>query len=475
MRRYPFILTLLLIAAVLAGNASAMGQGEAASIAAPLRVLIDVRTTHSDGDHDMQMLADLAKKRGIQALGFVDHGRKSIRFGLDPVPGILGYTKDFPSLYTTGLPAFFTDLAQVRSAHPEMTLFAGTESIAGYTWTGIPLRDLTVHNSERMFITLGAESPGQIEALPSFSLKNIRGVQSVSITFWIVIALIVILLLLSRGKLVMALLLLGSFAGLFFMLLNRPAINTETDLLDSAHQQGLFVIWAYPGTLSGVRPGPAGVQLDTPPYSERVFVEPTADAFAAIYGDTDSNTVPGGLWDLYLQGYMQGMHRHPIWAVAAGDFHGQGRSGEYLGNYPMDVWATENTPLAIMTAMKLGHMVAWRTPRGRDIRVSKLYLQDMSGKHLLPGDGADVTSQVIVHIGIDAMRPEQQTDAALSTPLLTDLIVDGIIAYKLKLRPGTAQQRTLQLDSGPHVIRLRIADQGGVRMEANPFLLRVAG
>ena len=39
------------------------------------RVLLDVRSNHSDGAHDMDMLAGLAKKRGIDTLVFGEHDR----------------------------------------------------------------------------------------------------------------------------------------------------------------------------------------------------------------------------------------------------------------------------------------------------------------------------------------------------------------------------------------------------------------
>ena len=72
------------------------------SIQAPVRVLIDVRSNHSDGEHDFNTLVELAKKRHIEALAFTEHDRYSIRFGLDPVPHILGYSQEHPSLYQTG-------------------------------------------------------------------------------------------------------------------------------------------------------------------------------------------------------------------------------------------------------------------------------------------------------------------------------------------------------------------------------------
>jgi len=88
------------------------------NINTPKRVLIDVRSTHSDGLHDMPMLISLAKKRGIDALAFTEHDRYSIRFGIAPMPNILGYSMQHPSLYVTGLDYFFSDLKQQRAQHP---------------------------------------------------------------------------------------------------------------------------------------------------------------------------------------------------------------------------------------------------------------------------------------------------------------------------------------------------------------------
>lgn len=442
----------------------------------PLRVLIDVRSTHSDGAYDMNTLVDLAKKRDIQALAITDHGRKGIRFGIEPIPGILGYTRDLRSLYTTGLPSFFADLAQTRRMHPNIALFAGVESILGYTWSGIPFRNLTLHNSERMMITLGEKQPRQIEALPSYGLKNIRGgVLPVSIAFWTVIAFVVMLLLLRRRRWMMTLLLLVSYAALVGVLLNRPIINADADFIATAHKQGLFAIWAYPGTLSGVRPGPMGVHLDTPPYSQRVFRDPTADAFAAVYGDTDTNTAPGGLWDQYMINYMAGLHNAPIWGVAAGDFHGQGQAGEYLGNFPMDVWtdANKTTPDAILAAMRKGHMVAWHMPRNRNLRVKSLFLEDATGHHWLPGDAFTTQGQVILHCSLEE-RPVS-TRSMNKQLLHAQLIVDGSTILQPLLGLDQPLLETLQLTPGAHVIRLRIPSQNSIRMEANPFLVRVPG
>ncbi|MDQ6974881.1 MAG: hypothetical protein Q9M10_08335, partial [Mariprofundaceae bacterium] len=130
--------------------------------APPHRVLIDIRSTHSDGEHDMPTLIALAEKRGIESMAFTEHDRFSIRFGIDPMPQWLGYSQQHPSLYTTGLRPFFDDLQAQRRQHPEIQLFAGTESIPGYHWTGIPFQNFALHNIERHMIALGIETPQQV-------------------------------------------------------------------------------------------------------------------------------------------------------------------------------------------------------------------------------------------------------------------------------------------------------------------------
>jgi len=439
--------------------------------AAPVRVLIDVRSTHSDGAHDMDTLASMAKKRGVDVLVFGEHDRSGIRFGIDPVPRILGYSMEHPSLYTTGLALFFSDLARMRRTYPDMTFMAATESTPGYHWSGIPFRDLTLHNAERHIIALGIERPEQVKTLPGYTLSHIQGPFKVSMIFWWVLVGGVLIMLLRRRKRAVALLLIAAFVAFLSTWLLKSEVDADTDFIKTAQKQGLFVIWAHPGTLSGVRPGPMGVKLDTPPYSRRVFHDPTADGFAAVYGDTDTNTEPGGLWDRYMMNYMLGLHDAPIWGVAAGDFHKQGEAGEYLGNFPMDIWSDERTPAAILAAMRRGHMVAWGMPKDRNLRVKALFLEDATGHRLLPGDEITAHGQVVLHCSLEE-RPVS-VEPVSPQLLYAQIIVDGYVLAQPPLGIAQPLLETLQLPPGAHVIRLRIPAQHSIRMEANPFLVRV--
>ncbi len=438
------------------------------------RVLLDVRSNHSDGAHDMDMLAELAIRRGIDTLVFGEHDRYTIRLGLDPIPRLIGISMEHPSLYQTGLEAFFSDLNRVRKKYPQLHIMAATESTPGYYWDGVPFKNLSIHNAERHIIALGIERPEQIEALPSYNLSNIRGNRMLSLTIWLAATFLLLIFFLRYRKGVFALLLLVSFTTLLYTWLLQKQVDPDIDFINTAREQGLFVIWAHPGTLSGVREGPMGVRLDTPPYSRRVFEAPTTDAFAAVYGDTDVNTLPGGMWDRFMMDYMLGYRSKPIWAVSAGDYHGEGQAGEYLGNFPMDVWADGEDSEAVVAALHAGHNTSWFMTKEKNLKMAALFLEDQSGKRLLPGDQQVVEQQVKLYASILEQVPEGEGSAGGIQSLKGEWIVDGRVAANIVLPvDSTVSVTALELMPGPHVVRLRIPGQQGVRMEANPFLLRV--
>jgi len=470
---HRLILTLFFACSLVAGGPAAIAEAD--NPAVPLRVLIDVRSNHSDGGHDFATLTALAQKRGIDVLAFTEHDRYSIRLGLEPIPQIVGYAMQHPSLYVTGVDKFFNDLATIREQYPEIVFMAGTESTPGYTWAGIPFYDLTLYNAERHIITLGAEKSEQIEALPSFDLRHAHGPFVLSLVIWVVVAGVLLFILLRRRQEAIAVLVFVLFAALLATWLTQDEVDADADFITKAEKQGLYTIFTHPGTLSGIRPGPLGVQLDTPPYSERTFKDPTAQAFAAMYGDTDINTVPGGVWDNYLIEYMGGVHPAPIWATSCGDFHNEAEWGEHLGNFPMDIWAEERSPEGVLKALRAGRAVAWYAPVGRDFRVRTLYLQDdATGQRLLPGDAATISSETTLNFAVDVMQHgKSDAKALLKNPMQARLIIDGRVERLLTLHLNTPLQAKLLLPQGPHVVRLDIPSLGGAKMIANPFLVDV--
>lgn len=436
------------------------------------RVLIDVRSLHSDGKHDFDRLVELAKGRAIGTMVFTEHDRYSIRLGLEPFSDWVGYSMQHPSLYESGVDAFFADLRQVQAAYPEMGLYAGTESTPGYHWTGLPFHNLTLHGAERHLITLGLNSPAQLEALPSFALEHTRGPFLLAMIFWVAVAIFSGLLLWRRKRGVYAAFFAVSAAALTVAWISAEPVDADADFIARAQAQGLFVIWTHPGTQSGVRQGPMGIQLNTPPYSDRVFRQPTADAFAAVYGDSDANSEAGGLWDRYMLDYLHGRQPNPIWAVAAGDYHAEGEANEYLGNFPMDVWMAGNSEAALLTALKAGRNTGWQQRQDRNAGIEVLLLEDSGGAQHLPGATVRTASMIRLLAAVREYLPQA---GKKYQPLKGEWIVDGKVVAKvvLPLAGERLAVTEVKLSPGPHLVRLRIPQQQGVRMVANPFLVKV--
>lgn len=447
------------------------GQARADGAVPVHRLLLDVRSTHSDGAHDVDTLVRLAQARDIDVLAITDHDRKAVRLGLAPFPGLLGWTIDRRSLYTTGLDPFFADIVRARKRYPQMTLLAGTESAPGYSWSGIPFLNLTLHNAERAVITLGEEKPAQIRALPSFGLRHARGSLALGLIFWGLLIGGLFAWMLRRRLRGLALLLSLATCGFALWWWAQTPPDADAAFIRTAEGEGLFTVWAHPGTRSGVRQGPMGVWLDTPPHPEAVFRRPLADGFAGIYGDTDHLAEPGGRWDAFLAAYLHGRAKKPVWAISAGDFHGQAQDGEYLGNFPMDLWTADATPTGVLVAMHRGHMVAWGLPRDRNLRFASLTCVDAGGQRLLPGDRAEVGRDITV-AGQLVERTAAAAGATTSWPV--QIIVDGKVVATPTLTLGQPFRWPLRLAPGPHAVRLRLW-QGSIRMLSNPFLLQVRG
>ncbi len=64
--------------------------------------LIDLRTTYSDGSHDLNFLIDLAKKRGFEVLFINDHDRMTMEYGIFPLRSIIRRKEEMPSVNGIG-------------------------------------------------------------------------------------------------------------------------------------------------------------------------------------------------------------------------------------------------------------------------------------------------------------------------------------------------------------------------------------
>ena len=388
--------------------------------------LIDLRTTFSDGDHSIEELAGIARSRGFKVLFINDHERIALSYGVQPFRHVLRYKKEFPSITTHGPAKFLKEIKRVSNIYPDMIIIPGCEISPYYYWSGSYFKgNLTAHGYDRRVIIINFDEPEDYEGLPSpgnhlsfrYTLKKLPGLG---------IFLIPLLIggVLLRYK--------GFFrnTGAFIIILSaisiinynpfRGAIYDQYDgdrgvaphqeVIDYVKERGGMSFWNYPEQRSGQRKhGP--IFVSTPPYPEVLYQSQNYTGFSAIYGDRNTITEPGKLWDMLLEAYGRGERSRPVWGISTADFHGDGRLGLALGAYPTTFLVREFSKEEILKAMEKGRMYS---SFGDGHVWPKLDYFQISGKasqtaHM--GDTITVGYPPVIRfrVSYDAVRPRKMT------------------------------------------------------------------
>ena len=334
--------------------------------------LLDTRTTFSDGDLDLESLVELAKKRGFKVLFINDHDRMVMEYGLFPLENVLRKKVEINSINKEGAKKYLNAIRAAQERHPDMIIIPGSETSAFYYWTGSYFKgNLTAHNAEKRFLTVGMDKPDDYKDLPiihnGFSIRYTKYLwpQLTALLISFVLGLYLILWKGFSRKLGLVI----SVLALVFFLNANPFRSSPFDqyhgsqgiapfqlAIDYVNSRGGMTFWNYPETKSGVRKmGP--IRVDTPPYPEILYETRDYTGFAALYGDTITVTEPGNIWDRVLLEYCAGQRRRPPWGISTADFHSD--SGGKLGNFPTVFLVSNKTKENILLAMKHGRMYAY--------------------------------------------------------------------------------------------------------------------
>lgn len=337
--------------------------------------LIDIRTTHSDGDFSIETVAAVAKKRGFDAVFITDHDRLAMEYGLFPLRNILRRHEELDGVNRSGAAAYLRAIREAGKKYPDVILIPGSESVPYYYWTGSYFKDtLTAHDHEKRILSIGLERPEDYENLPvlhnGLSTRYVTRFIPQIIVFFLSF-LIGLFLIREKGFLKFSGIALIVFS-LLFMINTNPFRSSPYDpymggqgiapyqlYIDYVGNAGGMTFWNYPETQSGVRKyGP--IFLKTPPYPQ-VLEEATGyTGFAAIYGDNITVTEPGHEWDRVLEAYCRRKRSRPVWGISTADFHTDSGAGGKLGNFPTVFLVKKKTKADVLTAMKRGRMYAVR-------------------------------------------------------------------------------------------------------------------
>jgi hypothetical protein len=337
--------------------------------------LIDLKTTYGDGDLDLESLVELAKERDFEVLFISDHDRVAMEYGLSPLRRILRKRVELPSINLRGADNYLYGIRRVQEKYPNMIIIPGSDTAPFYFWTGSYFKkNLTAHQYERHFLTVGLEKAEDYKHLPilhnGFSTQYIKN--SLPIILPSLVPLVLGLLLVKRKGIFRVCGLLISGFVFLFIINTAPFKSSPFDqyhgdqgiapyqlVIDYVASRGGFTFWNYPETQSGVRKmGP--IFLNTPPHPEVLWESKGYTGFAALYGDNITVTEPGGIWDKVLLEYCRGERDRPVWGISTEHFHKEGGAGEKLGNFPTVFLVRKRTKRDILFAMREGKMYACR-------------------------------------------------------------------------------------------------------------------
>ena len=388
--------------------------------------LIDLRTTFSDGDHSIEELARIARSRGFKVLFINDHERIALSYGVQPFRHILRHKKEFPSITTYGPEKFLKEIELVSNIYPDMIIIPGCETSPYYYWSGSYFKgNLTAHGYDRRVLIINFDEPEDYEGLPSlgnhlsfrYTLKRLPG-----LGVFLIPLLIGGFLLKWKGffrKTGLCIIILSvisiidynPFRGAIYDQYDGDkGVAPHQEVINYVKERGGLSFWNYPEQRSGTRKhGP--IFVSTPPYPEVLYQSRNYTGFSSIYGENNTITEPGKLWDMLLEAYCRGERSQPVWGISTADFHGDGNLGLLLGAYPTTFLIRDFSKKEILEAMKKGRMYC---SFGDGHVWPKLDYFQISGKENQTAHMGDTIAAahppvIRFRVSYDAVRPRKMT------------------------------------------------------------------
>ena len=384
-------------------------------------VLIDLRTTFSDGAYDLEFLVQLARKKGFGALVINDHDRMVMEYGLPPFRNIFKRRVELNSINKRGAEDYLRSIREIEKKYPDMVIIPGSETAPFYFWTGSYFKkNLTAHNHERRILTIGLERAEDYRDLPiihnGFSTRFTSHFLPTALI--LIVPLILGTFLIRRKGIYRISGIVMGFLSILFIINTNPFRSSPFDqyhgdqgigpyqlLIDYVDSRGGLTFWNYPETRSGRRKmGP--ISVSTPPYPELLEESKGYTGFAAIYGDRITVTQPGNIWDRVLLAYCKGERARPAWGISTADFHKEGEAGEKLGNFPTVFLVQRKGKREILEALKNGKMYACRGNYPRMAKLDEFSVCSLKGETIgISGDEVVLRGHPRIKISLSAVEP----------------------------------------------------------------------
>ena len=400
--------------------------------------LMDLRTTFSDGDYNVEELVLMAKQRGFSVVFINDHDRMAMEYGIPPFRNLLRKRNELNSINQQGADRFIQAIREAEKKYPGMIIVPGSETAPFYYWTGNLLTGtLTAHDHEKRLLTVGMETPEDYENLPilhnGLSLQFARNFFP-ELIFFSISLVAGIIMIRWRGIMRIAGIVIVTLSIAFILNSNgfrsspfnpyqgNQGMAPYQLFIDYVNSKGGMTFWNYPETKSGVRKlGP--IRVSTLPYPAAIQESEAYTGFAAIYGENITLTEPGNIWDTTLKEYCTGYRDRPAWGIASADFHKEGERNEKLGNYQTVFFVREKSKIAVLDAMKKGRMYACQVAYPQSLKLDEFSVSSAGEQK------KGISGDTVVMQGFPKIRIALSTSGAAKPTVKVRLIRSGEMIY----------------------------------------------
>jgi len=408
----------------------------------------------SGGQYTLPELANIIARYGLDAGIITDHDNMKVTYGIRPFDDFLKFSITENSINTYGASKYVNEIIALDASYPNVILIPGIEAVPYYYWEGSPLlENLVLRDWHTHLLVFGLENPQTIANLPSipnhlgykkptgkifkYIAENFMYFALIALYFLLFILFFIFIIRRKHGLVDIArasrhhhrgyrfsfLALL--FAGLFgFILYTQypflPLKYTQyerdagsgpyQELINYVNENDGLVFWAHP-EVSHLEKRQVNIPLmsqtitiATEAYPQRIMDTKNYTGFAIFWEGMKTVGKPGGLWDMALNEYCNGLRDKPAWAVGELDFEESNTLANVTETLTF-LFAKERSRAGVYEAMRAGRMYTTRGFIGNKIVVDDFSIWDMhSGRNAFIGETlSGVQLPIVVHLRIRAL------------------------------------------------------------------------
>lgn len=349
----------------------------------------------SGGKYSLEELGHIIGRSDLDVAIITDHDNMEVRLGSQFFRRAFSIRVKRNSVATYGFEKYFHKINEINQYYPNVEILPGIEAVPYYSWQGRGLdQNLSLKNWHRHLLVFGLPTAEDYKNLPSLKtgfpvvsegfITNIK--HHFYYYFLITITLLLFLLTLvscfkktrkRRYRItipkIIILILMGWFLVLEFPYLRSTVSQYNPDSNRLAYQHVIDYVIAKKGMVFWAHPEAEyqeeiplnlpyfqnSLSITTDHYSHLVYETKNHTGFAGFWEGMKVLGKPGGLWDIALTEYCDGLREKPMFVIGELDFE-ETNNLKNINETNTFIFAKNRTQPAILEAIRQGRMYATR-------------------------------------------------------------------------------------------------------------------